>query len=176
MLSAKELLEGVYNTLKRDGREIKLPSEAKVEIVDDSNWRRTRIGYIYYESATILEVGKKKWAVAFGTMCRNPYNCDIAAVQLSDDGKSDEVREAQELLEQNDCFYNSLIHATIFGLASNKKGRFGKKIHELLEPQFHEFFEEDLERDPRHPMGYRTQYKAEFLVVLRNAFLTVLAS
>ena len=188
-LSARELLEGVYNTLNDGGREIKLPSKATAEIANDSDWHRTRVGYTGYESATILKVGEKEWAVAFGIKCgsypADPYNCDIAAVQLSGNGKSDEevATEIHDALEGNSYFCNSLIYAMADGqLAVRTNGRFGQKLLGLLRPKVQEFIAQDLETDSRYfTMDMRpivksaVQYKPKFVVFLRDTLRTVLA-
>jgi len=192
-LSARQLLEGVYNSLKDklNGREIKLPSKAMAVIADDSDWHRIRIGYTSYESAVLLKVGNKEWAVAFGTKGgdypADPYNCDIAAVQFSGSGKSDEqvAVEVHDALEGNSCFRNSLIYAMADGqLAINKKEPFGQKVLELLRPKVQEFTAQDLEidsrffiMDPRRPVvKSAVQYKPEFVVFLYEILRTVLAS
>lgn len=189
-LSARELLKGVYNTLKDGGREIKLPSKAMAEIANDSDWHRTRVGYTGYESAILLKVGEKEWTVAFGTACgsypADPYNCDIAAVSVSTNGKSNKeiVKEIHGALEKGSYFRNSLIYAMADGqLAINKDGRFDQKVLELLGPRVQEFIAQDLETDSRYfTMDLRpvvksaVQYKPEFVVFLSDTFRTVLGS
>lgn len=189
-LSARELLENTYNALKNSGKEIKLPSKAMAEIANDSDYHRTRIGYIGYESATILKVGEKEWAVAFGIKCgsypADPYNCDIAVVQFFGNGKSDEevVTEIYGALRGNSYFRNSLIYAMADGqLAVNKNGQFNQKILELLKPKVQEFIAQDLEIDPnyftmdlRQVVKSSVQYKSEFVVFLSDTLRAVLAS
>ena len=189
-LSVRELLESVYNALKDGGREIKLPAKAMAKIADDSDWHRTRVGYTGYESATLLKVGdKEEWTVAFGTKCGSypsyPYNCDIAAVQLSGNGKSDEevAVEIYNSLEGNIYFRNSLIYANDDGrLAISKNMQFGQKVLELLRPKVQEFISQDLETDSRYlTMDLRpvvksaVQYKPEFVVFLCDTLRTVLS-
>jgi len=190
-LSARELLEGVYNALKDGGREINLPSKAKAKIANDSDWHRTRVGYTGYESATLLKIGDKKWAVAFGNKCgdypTDSYNCDIAAVELSDKGKrksyDEQATEVHDALERNSYFRHSLIYAMANGqLALNKDGRFSQKVFDLLRPKIQEFIAKDLETDLRYfTMDLRpvvksdVQYKPEFVVFLRETLRTVLA-
>lgn len=189
-LSARELLEGVYNVLKNGGREIKLPSKAMAKIADDSDWHRTRVGYTGYESATLLKVGEKEWVVAFGTACgdypADPYNCDIVAVQFSGNGKSDEqvAAEIHDALEGNRCFRHSLVYVMANGqLVVNKDGHFGQKVLELLRPKVQEFIAQDLETDPRYftldlrpVVKSAVQYKAEFVGFLYDTLRAVLAS
>lgn len=189
-LLARELLEGTYKVLKKDGREIKLPSKATAEIANDSDWHRTRIGYTGYESATFLKAGDKEWAVAFGTKCgsypADPYNCNIAAIQLSSDGKSDEevAVEAYDALQGNRYFYYSLIYAMADGqLVVNGDGYFGQKMLELLRSKIQEFIAQELKTDSQYlTMDLRplvksaVQYKPGFVDFLCDTIRTVLAS
>lgn len=188
-LSARELLEGVYNTLKDGGREIKLPSKAMAEIANDSDHHRTRIGYTGYESATLLKVGDKEWVVAFGIKCgsypADPYNCDIAAVQLSGNGKFDKeiAVEIYDSLKENSYFLSSLIYAMADGqLAISKDGQFGQKVLESLRPKVQKFIARDLEIDSRcATMDLRplvksaVQYKPEFVAFIHDTLRAVLA-
>jgi len=191
-LSARQILEGVYNSLKDkiDGKETKLPSKATAEIANDSDWHRTRVGYTGYETAVLLMVDGKEWAVAFGTKCgsypSDPYNCDIAAVPVSTNGKSDEeiAKEIHEALEEGIYFHNSLIYAMADGrLAISKDSRFGSKVLELLRPRVQEFIAQELETDFRYfTMDLRpvvksaVQYRPEFIAFLFDTFRSVLAA
>lgn len=190
-LSARQLLEGVYSLFKEklNGREIKLPSRALSLIADDSDWHRTRVGYTGYDTAVLLRVGAKEWAVAFGTKCgsypADPYNCDIAAVPISLNEKSDEeiAKEIHEALERSSYFYNSLIYAMADGRLAVRNNRFGQKVLELLKPKVQEFIAQDLEIDPRYfTMDLRplvkssVQYKPEFVAFLFEMLCAVLAA
>jgi len=189
-LSARELLEAVYNLLKKDGREIKLSLKAVAKIADDSDGHRTRIGYTGYESAAILKVADREWILAFGTKCgqypADPYNCDIVAMRANLDGKTDKEAEPEihQALERNTCFHHSLAYAMADGtLALNQNGCFCDKVIELLRPKIEEFIARDLEVDPncftmdlRPVVKSAVQYKPEFIDFLRDTFLTVLAS
>jgi len=191
-LSARQLLEGVYNSFKDelDGREVKLPSKAMAEIANDSDWHRTRVGYTGYETAVLLKIGGKEWVISFGTACgsypADPYDCDIAAVPISTNGKSDEeiAKEIHEALEKGSYFRNSLIYAMADGqLAISKGGRFGSKVLELLRPRVQEFIAQKLEIDSRYfTMDLRpvvksaVRYKPEFIAFLFDIFRSVLAA
>jgi len=189
-LSAKKLLKGVYNAFKKNGRKIKLLSKATVEISNDSDWHRTQIAYTGYESAILLKIGDKEWAVAFGTACGSYsaylYNCDIVAVQLSSNGKSNKqiAIEIHDALKQNDYFRNSLIYAMADGrLAVNKNGHLGQKVFDLLGLKIHKFIAQDLKTDSdfftldlRPMVKSAVQYKTKFVIFLYDAFRTILAS
>ncbi len=191
-ISARQLLEGVYSSLKNKlgGREIHLPSKAMVEIANDSDWHRTRIGYSAYETALLLNVEGKEWAVAFGTNCGSypaePYNCDIAAVSVFPIGKSDEeiAKEVYKALKKGSYFRNSLIYTLADGqLAVSKNSKFGQKVLELLRPKIKEFIVQDLETDSRYlyldlrpVVKCAIEYKPEFVSFLCDIFRSVLAA
>lgn len=191
-LSARELLSETFNNLqiKLDGKSISLPSMAAAEIANDSDWHRTRIGYTGYESAVLVKNGNRQWVIAFGTKCgsypADPYNCDIAAVPISVNGKSDNrvAKEIHDALENNNYFRSSLIYAMADGrLVVNNEGRFGQKVFEFLRPKIGEFIAQELETDPRFlTTDFRPvvksaiQYKREFVAFLSETLQAALAA
>jgi hypothetical protein len=189
-LSAKELLEGVYEVFENEGRKIKLPSKATAEIADDSDWHRDRRGYTGYESATLLKIGDKEWLIAFGTKCggypADPYNCDIATMQFFGDGKSDELvaTEAYDALKENRYFRKSIIYAMASGQLMVKSGGcFSNEVIEFLSPRVYGFIAQELETnldcltmDGRPVVTTSTQYKPEFVAFLYDAFRKILAT
>jgi len=188
-LSARELLEGVYNTFKKNGREIELPSEAMAEIANDSDWHRIRIGYTAYKSAIVLKIGDQEWAVAFGTKCGNypadPYNCDIAAVKIPENISSEEelAEEIRDALEENKYFRYSLIFAMADGqLYLNRSGVFSKEVFKLLDSRIQKYIAQDLEVDSQYfttdfrpVVKQAVRYKREFVNVLYTIFRAIIA-
>ncbi len=191
-LSARELMTETFNVLKYkfNGKEIKLPYKALAEIANDSDWHRTRVGYTGYESAVIVKIGEKEWAIAFGTACGNypadPYNCDIAAVQFFRTGKFDQrtAGKVHMALEDNDYFRNSLIFAMANGqLSMNKESRFSQKVLELLGPKVEDFIAQDLETDPhyftmdgRPVVKSAIRYRREFVAFLAETLQAALTA
>lgn len=188
-LSARELLKGVYDTLKEDGeKEIELSSKAMAEIARDSDYHKERVGYMGYESAVLLKVGWQEWVVAFGTKCgaypADPYDCDIVAVQFSSEGKTSEeiVSEAYIVLEGNHHFHNSLIYAMEGGLlAVNSNGHFGSRVLDLLKPEVQKSIVRDIEIDPscctmdmRPVVKSAIQYEPEFVAFVSDVFRMIL--
>ena len=186
-LSARELLTEVFAELKKkfSGREVNLPEKAMAIIADDSDWHRTRTGYTCYESAVLLKIGSKEWAVAFGTACgsypADPYNCDIAAVQiLSNDQVAMAVYRA---LEGNDYFRRSIVVAMADGeLGTNKNSPFTKKFLEIV-PSYQRFiarkkeiYPEYITMDLRPVVKSGIRYKKEFVAVLADAMRIALES
>lgn len=155
-LSARELLTEAFDDLrnKLGGKTVDLPSKALAKIADDSDWHRTKVGYSGYESAALVKCDEKWWAIAFGIRCgdypADPYDCDIAAVPVSVEGKTgDEVaKEIHDALEKNSYFRSSLIYAMADGSLAVKEERFGPKVYELLRPKIQEFTAQKLEVDP----------------------------
>ena len=190
-LTAREIVEETYNYLKNklDGRIIRLPLEAIAEIANDLNPRKARVGYTSYRSAMLLEINGKKWALAFGNIRgyrAGLYKCDIAAVQLSDNARTDgqTAAEIHNALEGNRYFCNSLICAMADGqLIVNKNGRFSQKIVELLGPKIREFIIQELKIDTRRltidlrpVVESPIRYSPELIVFLSNVFHVVLMS
>ena len=189
-LYAKELLEGVYNALKNGGKEVTLPSKVTVEIANDSDHHRTRIGYIGYESATLLKIGRRKLVVALGTVCgdypADRYDCDIVAMRLSGKGKTDEqiTAEARDALAKNYYLTHSLIIAMADGrLGLGKNKRTGRKMLRILGPTIQDFIAQELQTDPTVLTGSLRPvvispvlYKAEFVEFLHKTLRQVLTS
>ncbi|MBI4154995.1 hypothetical protein HY498_02840 [Candidatus Woesearchaeota archaeon] len=52
-LNVRELLKNTYSRLseRHNPQEIVIPNRALAEIANDSDWHRTRVGYMGYESA-----------------------------------------------------------------------------------------------------------------------------
>jgi hypothetical protein len=135
VLTARELLEGVYSNLTNSGKEIRFSSSANPVIADD--WDHQ--AYSNYELAKIIKVGDNEFVASFGTVIggylADPYNCDIAIVQLTGDGKSDEqiAIEVHKTLEENSYFSSSIIYAMSDGqLMVNGDNPFGRKVFDLL--------------------------------------------
>ena len=156
-ISGHELLKRVFEDLKTrlNGREIKLPSKVMVEIADDSDWHRSRTGYMGYESVVILNVGGKTWAIAFGTACgdypADKYDCDIAAVKISGNESSLKklAEEICESLQRNEYFLSSFIHFTTDGNpGDNRKGIFYKVVHNALVSRIGQFVVQCAKHEP----------------------------
>jgi hypothetical protein len=176
VLSARKLLEDVYSNLTSGGKEIRFSSRARAIIADD--WDHQ--AHSNYESIKIIKVGNNEFAASFGTVSggylADPYNCDIAIVQLTGDGKSDEqiAIEVHKNLERNSDFSSSIIYAMADGqLMVNGNGPFGRKAFYLLRPIIQDFIAQELEIDPlrllaagRPAVTSSIKYKSEFVVPL----------
>lgn len=188
-ISARELLKSAFDALKEGGREIKLPEPVRAEIADDSDWHRTRKGFVRYESAAVLELGGNKWAIAFGTVCgsypADRFDCDIAAVKISNESKSDEAlaEGISNALEKNSYYKYSLLFATVAGsLSSNSEGTFFSRIKQILGHEISKNIVQDLKTVPglvAADLGpivtSAIMYKPEFVNVLHKKLGEVLS-
>lgn len=99
-LFVRELLKNTYDRLaeRNPHQEIVLAEPALAEIANDSDWHRTRIGYMKYEKANFLQLDNKNWAIgrgeSYGSYPAEPYDSDILALELVyDEKKSEKIKE-----------------------------------------------------------------------------------
>jgi len=133
-LTVRELLEQVFTLLRGDSELIDLPNVVDAVIADDSDWHRTRKGYVLYKQFTVADFGGQPWLLALGSVggdypCR-PFCCDIfvypclkdlpAGTPLPEDG--DLVALAQKMLSDNDYYRLSVIMGMANGLLNAVKG------------------------------------------------------
>lgn len=190
-LSVRDLLVRAFSALEiqLNGRRILLPARTRAEIADDSDYHRTRKGYMQYESATVLKVGEKGWAVAFGTACgsypADPYDCDISAVPFSHQGTLDDraIAKICEALQRSGYFRSSLIYGMADGKLVIADNGFGKTVFNRLKTKTPKFITQPLVTDPRfftldmRPLVTAPlRYQEAFTQVLVDAFLAVLAA
>jgi len=147
-LSGEELLEKTYNELcsKSETREkitfsdfIEFSRYAPgllCEIADDSDFHRTRKGYMLYTEGSILDFSDTKWLVCFGkawgSYPAQSYGNDISAFEATLFNGYESKEEKAEYLElifrRGSYFHNSLIHTRSNGIMGViTKGEFGRK-------------------------------------------------
>jgi len=187
-LSAREVLEGVYNLLKKKfkAKEIKLPKPATAEVGNDSDWHRTRIGYIKYEKFLLLKLNSgKAWIISLGTVCgdypANRYDCDLAAIPISKKRKI--AHEGFKLLKKNSYFKNSIIFSLYTGELAVKENTFGRKIIEILGRELDKFIAKEAEIDHRYfnldftpVVKSPLEYKPKLIDFLSEIAISVLSS
>lgn len=149
-LTGREVMERLYENIKKRlrGEEVKLKHTVHAIIADDSDYHRTRIGYMGYESAIVVAVNGKRWAVAFGEACgdypADPYDCEIAAVSLPsriERSREETLGDIAWQLERSAWFRNSLIFAMSDGRLAHTaragglglKNAVGKKMIRLIQ-------------------------------------------
>ncbi len=94
------------------------------EIADDSDYHRTKKGYMVYEDLILLKSQKKHIVLAlgeaYGAYPADPYDRDITAVFLQPEDLEAWEKKASGLLKKSTYFHNSLIHNTGQRLFSTK--------------------------------------------------------
>jgi len=144
-LFVRELLENTYEKLgeRNDYTEIVLPEIVQSEIADDSDWHRTRTGYIGYDKVRFFNFNDKSWLIgngkSFGDYPARPFDSDILGLELTVSENLTEVyNEFQNKV--GSYFSNSLIQGMADGrLGVSKNTRFAEKMWDLLKPRFNEF-------------------------------------
>lgn len=115
-LSAREVLQEVFRALTLGAPAIRLDPSIAVLIADDSDWHRTKQGFTSYREVHIVELGSRKFLLAFGEACGDypaePFNCDIFVWRL-EEGAATELSQKvlREALKENQFFQSSLIMA-----------------------------------------------------------------
>lgn len=190
-LTVRELLKDTYYRISKEcsSQRIVLPKRTLVEIADDSDWHRTRTGYMGYESADLFQLGGKTWAIARGEKCggypAERYDSDIIALEITTGGKiSKQIQEGLvEKIQKSSYFKNSLIFSGYDGaLGISQNGRFGMIMLELLKPKIKKFIAQKADYDTsvisastlQYPVKKPMLYKPECVNFLSEAIETVL--
>lgn len=186
ILSVGELIEKTYQTLsnKYNHQEFSFQNhEAITEIADDSDWHRTRTGYMQYKSAGVFDFNGQTWVVARGVACgsypADPYNSDILAFKFSKEGKSSKQikEELIDKISYSSYFINTLVCGMSDGsLVSNKK------LFDILKPELNNFVAEQPKYDDRYlststlsPICTNSaKYKSEFAEFLASSIENIL--
>ncbi len=187
-IGVRELLKNTYDTLgkRHDHVDIIFPGRVTTEIANDSDYHRTRIGYMGYESVGLFHLDSKSWAIGRGEKCgdypADPYDSDILALEYS---SPDPQKIAEEIYRNSNYFGNSLVHGMRNGsLAVSQRGRFGEKMFKILQPEIEKFIAQKPEQrsdvfvfgaSGLEPATTRsTGYEKEFVDFLADAIETVL--
>lgn len=189
-LSVRELLQQVCEKIGKElrGKQITLPDKATSEIANDSDYHRSRTGYMGYESVVLIQIGEKNWALGFGAACgsypADPYSSDIVALSISPDGKSDEelAQEIYKAIETTSYFHDSIICGMADGrLSLNENAPFGKKMMGILQSGIKDYIAQSLETDPtifhmdlRPVVKSSVKYKPEFVDFLKDSITGLL--
>jgi len=192
-LYVRELLKKAYERLSQQhkNREIIFSNSVLTEIADDSDYHRTKTGYMGYESARAFQFNGKIWVVARGEKCGSypaePYDSEILALEfpLKERITKTTKEELAGRINESSYFRNSLVYGMADGnLVVSKRGRFGKQMLDLLKPRIKEFIAQKPEYDRslilastlRHLTKKCMLYKPKFVDFLAESFETVLKS
>lgn len=153
-LGIVELLDVTYSKLaeRHNPKELTFQNESFSEIANDSDWHRTRIGYMCYSSAGLFSLEGRTWAIARGKKGGDypgdMYVGDIIALDLILDGKSgDDIKnELSGRISQGAYFMNALFFGARDGnlgvIKERSRGiptRFGEKMIRFVSPRIKEF-------------------------------------
>lgn len=194
-ISVRELLTKTDEALSKrsEHREIKFKEGVLAEIANDSDWHRTRVGYMRYSLARQFQFNGKVWIVVRGEKCgqypADPYDSDITALEIPAPLRArltkDKLAELSRAIGASTYFANSLIYAMADGrLAVNKSGRFQTRMLDLVQPRAAEFLAVAPEYD-REYLSLSTlqavnlraaEYKPEFADFLADSIKAVLSS
>ncbi|MFH1331659.1 MAG: hypothetical protein ABIH63_00035 [archaeon] len=191
VLSVAELLEKTYWALEKRAKHktIIFPKPALTEIADDSDWHRTRTGYMKYKQATLFKLDGGEWAVALGRACgsypADPYDTDLSAIKCTIEGKLEEQIEEEIMsgFRRSVYFTNSLVYGMSDGsLAINQRSKLGNKILEIIRPEIEnymakkpEYHDRFMTMDLRPAVTARAEYKPEFADFLAESIIKVLS-
>jgi hypothetical protein len=187
-VSIRDLLKNAYSNLqtRNPHQEIALENEAFSVIADDSDWHRSRTGYMKYNKADVFDFGKS-WALGIGEKAGSyparPYDSDIIALELSQCEPMQIQKEIGEKIAASSYFENSLVFGYADGnLGINKEGRFGNRMMQLIKPKVPEFIAQRPEYDEsvielstlRPPVTREMTYKPKFADFITEVIETVL--
>jgi hypothetical protein len=189
-ITVGDLLNRTYDGLKNRNQhqEIVLDSDACAEIADDTDWHRSRTGYMCYKKVDLFNL-EKPWLLGHGkkggSYPARPYDSDILALEFSSDGKEPRniQKEIEDKIVASTYFQNSLVFGYADGnLGLNKEGRFGKRMMQLIKPNVQKFIAQKPEYNDEvlelstlsPPFTKEMLYKPEFAKSLTEAIETVL--
>lgn len=189
-LSVGELLKKTYLNLEERNmhQEIILPNGVMTEIADDTDWHRSRTGYMRYEKVDIFDFGKS-WLLGrgekSGSYPARPYDSDILALEFSIENKESAQiqKEIEDKIRLSSYFSNSLVFGYADGnIGINKCSGLGRKMMQLIKPNVSKFIARRPEYDETvielstlmPPTTKEMLYKPEFASVISEAIETVL--
>ncbi|MBI5066178.1 hypothetical protein HZA97_08135 [Candidatus Woesearchaeota archaeon] len=187
ILSVGELIERTYQTLsnKHNHEELSFQNnEVRTEIADDSDWHRTRTGYMRYKRAGIFNLKGNTRVIAKGEACgsypADPYDSDILAFEFLRETEKDSLQVREDIIDKiamSSYFKNSLLCGMSDGSLTSTK-----KMFELLKPELNNFIAETPKYDPEFlslstlsPICTSSvKYKPEFAEFLANSIEAIL--
>jgi hypothetical protein len=158
-LSVHDLLRSVCRLLGRklSRHTLHFPEGVCTEIADDSDWHRTRRGFMRYRSAKVVRLGGKRWVLArgekSGSYPADAYDSDIIAIRIADQGKVDAklVDQVAQSIREGSYFKNTLVCGLADGrLACYERSLFAKPMAERLRALLNRLIAEDVKRDERY--------------------------
>jgi hypothetical protein len=160
-LTGGEILEKTYKILcdKYTSKTITLSDVAMTEIADDSDWHRSKTGYMLYKELSQITINNKNWVLGLGEKGGDypaePFGKDILALEYEINGKTTEQisKELASKIHASPYFRNTLIMSMADGqlkLATPDSPcycRFSEKMKEYLAGKFKEYVAQKPEYD-----------------------------
>ncbi len=122
-LEIHQVCEAVFRTLAErfQGETVELPDgQASAEIADDSDYHRSRSGYMVYNEAVTFAVNNHHWLLILGTDTfgypADRYACDVSLIALATPTLTGE--EAALVIRHSTYFRHSLFFGYANGLLS----------------------------------------------------------
>lgn len=121
-LFASEVLEKTLKELaeKYPNKQVIFPEVVYTVIADDSDWHRTKRGYMGYKEVKVFGFGRKFWALGLGIACGSypakPYKSDIIAIEIVPDESVSAEKIAERIQPEGVGFNSSLIIARTDGM------------------------------------------------------------
>lgn len=180
-LSVREVIKATYNKLVKEhqAKKIHFPQGIMVEIANDSDWHRTRVGYMKYSEIGVLDIGDKKWLFGMGEKAGSYpgeiYDCDLIGKRVESDLSKKRI---EDKIMIGEYFRNTLILGMASGqLGVSGKDKFGGRMVKCLERDIkQEHFSQQVEFDNSHftmdlrPVCTRVaRYSPKVVDVIANA-------
>ncbi len=178
-LQVTDLLKAVYEDLKNKfpHKELTFEKIVRTEIADDTDWHRSRTGYMCYKKALYIKYNGKAFIFSYGTKCGqysgDEYSCDLMLLEVPLE-EEHQLTEIPKLMRLNDYFKSSLIIGMSDGsLGTNSKG---KMAGFSMPFSFRDFVAQDVETksgvvfmDLRSVPSQVAKYKSGLVNVLVNS-------
>jgi hypothetical protein len=147
-LTVNQVLKDTYNEFAKKYSYFLLtfPKQALAVIADDSDWHRTRTGYMSYREIHLVEIENKGWVLGrgekYGSYPADPYDSDI---MLFDFPVTKNVNEKVKdevfvKVEASNFFSNSVLVGSKEGALLIAKGNdVTSKLNESLKPEISKY-------------------------------------
>ncbi len=183
-IGINELLTGVYEKLleKLEGSERVMDPPARCEIANDSDWHRTRVGYMRYVKVALINKDGAHGLLAvgepWGSYPKDPYAGDVIYIPAQDLQKEEELTDEAitDNIEGGSYFRYSLLVGYADGrLGFSKRCKIHDKLVTAVKDSFESYVAQDLETNPelfhldlRPVVSKAMRYKPEIVEFLSS--------
>lgn len=180
-LTGGEILEKAYNHLceKHKAQTITLSNVAEAEIADDSDWHRTKKGYMSYKEVGAFNFNSFGWIIGLGNKCGDypaeRFDKDILALKYEPNGKDQKQVDSDiiSMIRRSEYFENSIMLSMSDGRLLGGPN-FGKHVKELLGNKFKEYIAQQPEYDTSGILVSTMSYICEKSMTFKEEFADVL--